>query len=78
MQFLMESIILTGAGGVLGIIFGVLIFFIISSLMSISFVISFPSMALAIGVSGVIGILFGWYPANKASNLQPIEALRYE
>jgi len=42
------------------------------------FAISVGSVALAIGVSATIGILFGWYPAKKASDLQPIEALRYE
>jgi len=77
-QFLLESMILTGAGGVLGMIFGILASFIISHLMSLPFTISPSSIAIAIGVSGAIGMIFGWYPANKAANLQPIEALRYE
>ena len=77
-QFLLESVILTGAGGVLGMIFGVLASLIISHFLNLPFAISPFSVALAIGVSGVIGILFGWYPANKAADLQPIEALRYE
>ncbi len=77
-QFLLESMILTGAGGVLGMIFGILASFIISRFMSLPFTISPSSIALAIGVSGTIGIIFGWYPSRRAANLQPIEALRYE
>ncbi|MCX6724490.1 MAG: ABC transporter permease [Candidatus Shapirobacteria bacterium] len=77
-QFLLESIILTGAGGILGMVFGVLASLIIAHFIGLPFTISPSSIGLAIGVSGVIGILFGWYPANKAANLQPIEALRYE
>jgi putative ABC transport system permease protein len=77
-QFLIESIILTFAGGVVGMIVGILTSFIISKVINMPFTISVSSIALAIGVSGAIGILFGWYPAKKASDLQPIEALRYE
>lgn len=57
---------------------GILSSFIISKVISLPFTVSVGSIALAIGVSGAIGILFGWYPAKKASDLQPIEALRYE
>lgn len=77
-QFLTESIILTFSGGVIGIIFGVIASYVISRLMQSMFVISGPSILLAFAVSAVIGILFGLYPARRASNLQPIEALRYE
>jgi putative ABC transport system permease protein len=77
-QFLLESIILTGAGGILGMIFGILTSLITAHFIGLPFTISLSSIGLAIGVSGIIGILFGWYPANKAANLQPIEALRYE
>jgi len=77
-QFLLESIILTGVGGILGMIFGILASLIISYFINLPFTISPFSIALAIGVSGVIGILFGWYPAKKAADLQPIDALRYE
>lgn len=77
-QFLIESIILTFVGGVIGMGIGILASFIISKVIGMPFTISLGSIALAMGVSGAIGILFGWYPAQKASNLQPIEALRYE
>ena len=77
-QFLIEAIILTFTGGFLGMVIGILISYVLASIMSIPFTVSSSAIILAIGVSGAIGILFGWYPAQKASNLQPIEALRYE
>jgi len=78
MQFLIEAIILTFTGGIIGMILGILISLILSKVMNLPFTISPPAIALAMGVSGIIGVLFGWYPAQKASKLQPIEALRYE
>ncbi len=77
-QFLVEAVILTFAGGLLGMVLGIVVSFVISSLISLPFVLSVESILLAIGVSGGIGILFGWYPAKKAAGLSPIEALRYE
>lgn len=77
-QFLIEAIILTFAGGMIGMFVGIFTSFVISKLMSIAFTVSIGSIILAIGVSGATGIVFGWYPARKASNLEPIEALRYE
>jgi putative ABC transport system permease protein len=78
MQFLAESIMLTFTGGVIGVILGILTSYILSKIVGFGFVMSFNAMALAFIVSAAIGILFGWYPAKKASDLQPIEALRYE
>lgn len=78
LQFLLESVILTGVGGVLGMIVGILASYTIVQFINLPFTISASSIILAICVSGAIGILFGWYPARKASDLQPIEALRYE
>lgn len=77
-QFLTEAVILTFTGGIIGMFAGIIASFIIASLTSSPFVISPSSILLATVVSAVIGIIFGWYPANRASNLQPIEALRYE
>ncbi len=77
-QFLAEAIILTFMGGIIGIIFGILTSYIISVVTSSLFVVSVSSILLAFFVSVVIGVVFGWYPAKKASDLQPIEALRYE
>ncbi len=77
-QFLAESIMLTFTGGVIGILLGILTSFIISRLLGSLFIVSPSAIALAFVVSAAIGILFGWYPARKASEMQPIEALRYE
>ncbi len=78
MQFLIESIMLTVTGGLIGMAVGIAVSFGISKVMSLPFTISPMSILLALGVSGAIGIIFGLYPAQKAANLQPIEALRYE
>jgi len=77
-QFLVEAIILTFAGGTIGMVVGIVASYIIARVISLPFALSLRSVFLAIGVSGAIGILFGWYPAQKAASLQPIEALRYE
>ncbi len=77
-QFLIESIILTIVGGLLGMTLGTALSLIISRLINLPFVLDPVSVILALGVSGGIGILFGWYPAKKAAALSPIEALRYE
>lgn len=77
-QFLTESIILTFTGGIIGITLGVIGFYVYTRINSSAFVVTPNSVLLAFFVSFGIGVLFGWYPARKAANLQPIEALRYE
>ncbi len=77
-QFLMESILLTFVGGVIGIILGCGIALLVSATGLLNAAISIPSIFLAFGVCAVIGIAFGYYPARRAANLNPIEALRYE
>lgn len=77
-QFLTEAIILTCVGGIIGMVLGMIASWFIAKIISLPYVLSIPSIFLAMGVSGIIGIIFGWYPARKAANLPPIEALRYE
>jgi len=77
-QFLIEAVIVTFIGGLVGTLVGITVSYFLARSMSLPFVLSFQSILLAFGVSAGIGVLFGWYPANKAANLQPIEALRYE
>lgn len=77
-QFLIEAIILTIIGGGLGVILGTILSYVIAKLISLPFVLDPISVILALSVSGGIGIIFGWYPARKAADLSPIEALRYE
>lgn len=77
-QFLVESILLSILGGALGIVFGYLIARGAGSLMDIPPVIRVHTVVLAFSVCFAIGVFFGWYPARKAANLNPIDALRYE
>ncbi len=77
-QFLIEATLLTALGGLFGMCLGIAISYLLSVLLNLPFTISPTSVVLAIGVSGGIGILFGWYPARKAAALEPIETLRYE
>ncbi len=77
-QFIVEAIMLTFSGGVIGIIVGWLISYGISYFTGIQTSTSIGSILLAFGVSALIGIVFGYYPARRASRLNPIEALRYE
>jgi putative ABC transport system permease protein len=77
-QFLFESVALTFLGGMVGIVLGWLIALAISSFAGIATTVSMNSILLAFGVSAAIGIIFGYYPARRASKYNPIDALRYE
>jgi putative ABC transport system permease protein len=77
-QFLVESILLSVIGGIIGVLFGYLIAKGAGSLMNMPPVIKAQTVILAFTVCFVIGVFFGWYPARKAANLNPIDALRYE
>ncbi len=78
MQFLTEAVLLTFLGGAIGVVLGGVLALLISRFASITTQVSVQSVLLAFGVSAVIGILFGYYPAQRAAGLNPIEALRYE
>lgn len=78
MQFLIESILLSIIGGVIGIFVGIGASQLIGILMKWPVVVLPASVVLSFLVCTVIGVFFGWYPARKAANLNPIDALRYE
>ena len=78
LQFLVESVVLSVGGGVLGIGLGMGIAKIVSAKVGWNTLVSLESVALAFVFSAAIGIFFGFYPARKAAGLDPIEALRYE
>ena len=75
---MIESLVLTLAGGIIGVIIGGGLTYFASSALNIPFIVGLKSILLAVGVSVGIGILFGYYPAKKAAELNPIDALRYE
>jgi putative ABC transport system permease protein len=77
-QFLVEAITLALIGGLLGIAAGIPGSYAIAHFMDWPIAFGLESIALALGFTGAIGIIFGLYPARKASRLTPIEALRYE
>lgn len=78
LQFLGESVLLTFLGGGIGVAVGTGIAWLMSTFVGISASVSPASLLLAFGVSAAIGIVFGYYPAKRASKLNPIVALRYE
>jgi putative ABC transport system permease protein len=83
-QFLFEAVILTGIGGIIGILLGGILSFLIAlvlgAALNLDWSFSFPITAVVLGlsVSTFVGLLFGIYPARQAAKKSPIEALRYE
>jgi len=77
-QFLVESMILSVIGGVIGIALGLIGIQVVARFAAIPFVFSLPAVIGAVVFSGSVGIFFGFYPARKASQLDPIASLRYE
>jgi putative ABC transport system permease protein len=77
-QFLSETLILTLAGGILGIILGSIIPFFVTLFGRMPTVITGSSLVLAFGISAAVGVTFGMYPAYRAANMDPIESLRHE
>lgn len=83
MQFLLESIFLTLIGGIIGIVLGIIfswLIFVVVTYLNYDWVfkVSLFSVFLAVSVSALVGLIFGLYPAKKASKLEPVEALSYE
>ncbi len=76
MQFLVESVLLSFVGGLLGLFLGIGTCYVICHFTSWQFLLSQSAIVLGVGVSAAIGVFFGFYPARQASRLSPIEALR--
>ena len=77
-QFIMESVVLCMIGGVLGVLLGIGVAFAATRAMGYQISPSLYGIAASVGFSALIGIFFGYYPANRAAKMDPIEALRYE
>ncbi len=77
-QFLTEAVAISVAGGLVGIVLGLAASYLISSTLRWATVVSPSAVFIAFGVSAAVGVLFGWYPARRAAELDPIDALRHE
>jgi putative ABC transport system permease protein len=77
-QFLTESVLISASGGLMGVGFGFLLAWLIATTAQWNTIVTPTSVIVAFGVSVAVGVLFGVYPAVKASRINPIEALRYE
>ena len=77
-QFLIEAILLSSLGGVMGVMLGIGASEFVSYYNGWPVLVSTSSVVIAVGLSAAIGVLFGFYPARKAAQLDPIDALRYE
>ena len=78
LQFLIEAIILSGLGGIIGVLFGFGLAGALNRLSQFKAVVQIPSVVLSLSFAAAVGIFFGYYPARRAAMLDPIEALRYE
>jgi len=78
LQFLVEALVMSFTGGILGILLGAVLSYVISTTQGWPVAVSPFSVSLGFFFSAAIGIFFGWYPARKAAALKPIDALRYE
>jgi putative ABC transport system permease protein len=77
-QFLSEAILISVSGGLIGVILGVALSYLITAVFEIKTIVSILSVILAFGISAAVGVIFGYAPAKKASERDPIESLRYE
>jgi putative ABC transport system permease protein len=78
LQFLVETVVLSVGGGLIGVVVGVITPVIVSRLANLPTIVTLWSVLIAFGISGAVGVVFGLYPAKSAAQLDPIEALRHE
>jgi len=77
-QFLFEAVMISVSGGILGVILGVTLAYVVSAFANIPTIISFSSIVLSFGVAATVGLIFGIAPARRAAEQDPILSLRYE
>jgi putative ABC transport system permease protein len=77
-QFVVETVVLSVGGGLVGVALGVTVPILVSALTQMPTIITWWSLLLSFGISGLVGVVFGLYPASRAASLDPIEALRHE
>lgn len=78
LQFLIEAIVISATGGVIGVLLGLISTYVIENMLNWPTVVTMNSIIISFAVCGITGVFFGWYPARKAASLDPIIALRYE
>jgi putative ABC transport system permease protein len=78
MQILIESVIMAGSGGAIGVLLGAILTTVLTAAFGVTFRVTPFYVLLSVFVSGAVGVVSGWYPASKASKLDPIVALRSE
>jgi putative ABC transport system permease protein len=77
-QFLVEAVMLSGTGGLLGVVLGVTLPFVVTYFADMKTIVTFWSPVIAFTISAVVGVVFGIYPALRAANMDPVEALRHD
>jgi putative ABC transport system permease protein len=77
-QFLVETVMLSGLGGCLGVLLGITIPWLVTHFASMVTIVTFWSPILAFSISAAVGVIFGLYPALRAADMDPVEALRHE
>ena len=78
LQFLIEAVTLSSGGGLAGILLGLIIYYIVTTVLRWPFIFSFMSVIISFSFAALVGIFFGFWPAQKASKLKPIDALKFE